>query len=92
MSNNTNVCGRYILSCFQGRREEWTGNSFKDSYIYISSTRIMSPNGKGIDNHSTWFYDCRDMSSTKKEMGVDVEYMIHIWILQIRDSVSIIFL
>jgi hypothetical protein len=33
----------------------------------------MSPNGKGIDQHSTWFQIGRDRLSSTKEMEGNVE-------------------
>jgi hypothetical protein len=38
---------------FMAGERKWIGNSFKESYIYINSMGTMSPNGKGIDQHST---------------------------------------
>jgi hypothetical protein len=43
--------------------------------IHQSNTGTIKPNGRGIDQHSTWFHDCRyGLSSGKRgEMGVNVE-------------------
>jgi hypothetical protein len=63
---------------FKEGERKWTWNSFRDFYIYINSTRIVSPYGQGIDQYLTWFHGYCDRLSSKEEMGVDVEYKIQI--------------